>query len=179
MGVSKLPKLGLSQLWGPITLCSDLWLRWGLKQSCSPRQELSNGMLPTTYTQGNQVNSRILVVRNQIVNLTLGLSLGHNLCFRCPNGSCKLTLDICVPRYFQCYKKIPNPMGFDPYNRSLKIRESTGTPTPKMGAHLGVGVFILSHSPTLSTSWEHEMWLPCFTFGSHPCKPLPWSRAQG
>jgi hypothetical protein len=29
-------------------------------------------------------------------------------------------------------------MGFDPYNRSLKIRESTKTPTPKMGAHLGM-----------------------------------------
>jgi hypothetical protein len=48
-------------------------------------------------------------------------------------------------------------MGFDPFNFSLKIQESTGTPTPKMGAHLGMGVFILSHSPTLSTSREHEM----------------------
>jgi hypothetical protein len=48
-------------------------------------------------------------------------------------------------------------MGFDLYNFSLKILESTETPTPKMGAHLGVEVFILSHSPTLSTSQEHEM----------------------
>jgi hypothetical protein len=39
-------------------------------------------------------------------------------------------------------------MGFDPYNCSLKIRESTETPTPKMGAHLGVWVSIL----TLPTS---------------------------
>ncbi len=29
-------------------------------------------------------------------------------------------------------------MGFDPNNRSLKIQESTGTPIPKVGAHLGV-----------------------------------------
>jgi hypothetical protein len=29
-------------------------------------------------------------------------------------------------------------MGFDPYNRSLKIRESIGTPAPQMGAHLRV-----------------------------------------
>jgi hypothetical protein len=29
-------------------------------------------------------------------------------------------------------------MGFDPYNCSLKIRESIKTPTPKVGAHLGV-----------------------------------------
>jgi hypothetical protein len=88
-------------------------------------------------------------------------------------------IDIYVPRAFQWYKELPNLMGFDPCNRSLKIRESTGTPIPKMGAHLGVEVFILSHSPTLSTSQEHKMWLLGFTLGSHPCKPLPWSRAQG
>jgi hypothetical protein len=29
-------------------------------------------------------------------------------------------------------------MGFDPCNRSLKIWESIKTPTPKVGAHLGV-----------------------------------------
>ncbi len=28
-------------------------------------------------------------------------------------------------------------------------------------------------------SWEHEMWLLGFPLGLHPCKPLPWSRAQG
>jgi hypothetical protein len=112
-------------------------------------------------------------------NLTLGLSFGHNLCFRCPNGPCEPTLDIYVPRAFQRYKYFFNPMGFDPCNYSLKIREPTETPIPKMKAHLGVGVFILSRSSTLSTSQEHEMWLPGFTFGLHPCKPLPWSRAQG
>ncbi len=32
------PKLGLSQLWKPIILCVDLWLKWGLKQSCKPHQ---------------------------------------------------------------------------------------------------------------------------------------------
>jgi hypothetical protein len=29
-------------------------------------------------------------------------------------------------------------MGFDPYNRFLKIQESIETLTPKVGAHLGV-----------------------------------------
>jgi hypothetical protein len=40
-------------------------------------------------------------------------------------------------------------MGFDSYNRPLNIWESNGTPTPKMGIHLGVQVFILtlSHTP--------------------------------
>jgi hypothetical protein len=66
-------------------------------------------------------------------------------------------LDIYVPISFQWYKKLPNLMGFDPCNYSLKIWEFIGTPIPKMGVHLGVGVFILSHFPTLSTSREHEM----------------------
>jgi hypothetical protein len=72
--------LGLLRLWGPITLCVDLWLGWGLKQSCSPCEELFNGMSHATCTQGNWVDSRLLVVRSQIANLTPGLFWGHNLC---------------------------------------------------------------------------------------------------
>jgi len=45
-------------------------------------------------------------------------------------------------------------MSFDPYNFSLKIRESIGTTTPKVGTHLGVWGFIFSHSLTLL---GHEM----------------------
>jgi len=92
------PGLGLSRFWGPITLCADLWLRWGLKQNCSPRQELSNGMSHTTYTQGNQGDFWLLVVESQIANLTLGPFFGHNLCFKCPNRWCKPSLDIYVSR---------------------------------------------------------------------------------
>jgi hypothetical protein len=91
---------------------------------------------------------------SQIVNLTHGLSFGHNLCFKSPNGLCEPILDIYVPKDFQQYKELFNPMGFDPYNRSLKIQKSIWTPTPKVGIHLGVwGSFphILLHS------WEHEM----------------------
>jgi hypothetical protein len=145
-------EVGTPELWGPITLCANLWWRWGLKQSCSPHRELFNDMSHATWTQWHQVDFQLLVVKSRFVNLTPNLSFGHNLCFRCPNGSCKPILDIYVPRAFKWYKELPNPMGFDFYNCSLKIRESIETPTPKMGAHLGVGVFILSHSPTLSTS---------------------------
>jgi hypothetical protein len=104
MGVPKLPKLGLLWLWGPITSRADLRLRWGLKQSCSPCQEVSNSISHVIFTQGNQVDSWLLMVRNQIANLTLDPSFGHNLCFRCPNGSWELILDIYVPRTFQWYK---------------------------------------------------------------------------
>jgi hypothetical protein len=129
---SRTPKLGLSRLWRHITFSADLWLRWVLKQSCSPRWELSNGMWQATCTQGNR-DSRLLVVVNQIPNSTPGLFFGHNLCFRCSNGSWEPISDIYVPRAFQCYKERLNPMGFDPCNHSLKIWESTGTPTPKIG----------------------------------------------
>jgi hypothetical protein len=169
MGVPKLPKLGLPQLWGPITLCANLRLRSSLNQSFNFRQELFNDMLHTTCTQGHWVDSRLLMVGSQIVNLTLSLSFGHNLCFRCPNGSLKLILDIYVSITFQWCKEIFNPLGFDPYNFSLNIRESIGTPTFKVEAPLGVWGFISSHFLSLSAS----------SLGPQPYKPLPWLRAQG
>ncbi len=86
VGVPKLPKLGLLQLWSPIILCVDLRSRWGLKQSCSPCRELSNGMSHITCTQGNRSDSWLLMIGSQIANLTLDPSFGHNMCFRCPNG---------------------------------------------------------------------------------------------
>ncbi len=168
MRVPKFQQLGLPQLWGRITLRENLRLKWGLKQSCNPFQELSNSMLHATYKKGNWGDSWLLVVGNQIGNLSLDPSFGHNLCLKCPNGSCEPILDIYVQRDFQWYKEIFNTMGFDPCNRSLKIWKSTGTPTPKVRVPLGVWRFILSHSPTL----------PGFTLGPHLYKPLPWSRAQ-
>jgi hypothetical protein len=104
--------------------------------------------------QGNWGDSWLLVVGSQTANLTPDPSFGHNLGFKCPNGSCELILKIYVPRYFQQYKELLNPIGFDPYNCSLKILESIGTPTPKVGTHLGVWGFIPSHSPTLPGAWD-------------------------
>jgi hypothetical protein len=154
VGVLKFPKLGIPQLWKPITLYADLWLRWAPKKSCSLCQDLCNDMWHATCTQGNQRNSQLLVVERETGNLTPSPSFGHNLCFRYPNGSCEPILNIHVPRAFQCYKKIFNPMRFDPWNHLLKIQKSIGTPTPKMGAHLGVWGFIPSHSLTLLEAWN-------------------------
>jgi hypothetical protein len=149
MGVPKLPTLGLLQLWHLITLCADLWLRQGLNQSCDPRQELFNGMSHATCTQGNLVNSWPLVVRSQTTNLTPNFSFHHNLCFKCPNRSSEPILDIFVSIVFQWYKKLFKAMGFDPCNRSLKIQESTGTPTPQVEVPLGcVRVYSLTLSCT-------------------------------
>jgi hypothetical protein len=154
LGVPRFPKLGLSRLWRPITLCADLWLRWGLKKSFSPRQDLSNDMSHATWMQVNQGDFWLLVVGNQVGNLIPGLSFGHNLCFKYPNGSCKPILNIYIPRAFQWYMELFNPMSFDPCNCPLKNRKSIGTPTSKVGAHLGVWGFIPSHFSTLPGAWN-------------------------
>ncbi len=160
MGVPKFPKLGLPQLWGTITLCENLQLRWDLKQSCSPRQELFKCMFHATCTQGNWVNFQLLVVESQTTNLTLDLFFGHNLCFICPNGSCEPILNIYISITFQWYKELFNKMGFDPCICPLKIRESIGTPTPKMGVHLGMWGFIPSHSFAFPKAWNVTPRLP-------------------
>jgi hypothetical protein len=142
MGVPKFPKLGFPRLWGSVTLCVDLWLRWGLKEHCILHWELSNGMLHATFMQGDRVDSWLLLVESQIANLIFDLSFGHNLCFRCSNGSCEPILDIYVSINFQWYKEFFNQMGFDPLQ------------SPKMGVHLGVWGFIPSHSFALPWAWD-------------------------
>ncbi len=146
VGVFKLPKLGLPWLWGPITLRVDLKLRWSLKQSCSPCREIFNGMSHATCMQVSRVGFRLLMLGSQIANLTPIFSFGHNLCFKCPNGWCEPISNIYILIDFQWYKELFNPLGFDPCNFFLNIRESTGTPTPNVGVSLGVWGYIPSHS---------------------------------
>jgi hypothetical protein len=61
----KTPKLGLPQLWRPITSCANLRLKRGLKQSCNLHWEISSSMWNATYTQVNQGDYRLLVMENQ------------------------------------------------------------------------------------------------------------------
>jgi hypothetical protein len=117
-------------------------------------------MSHATYTQGNRNDSWLLLVESQIANLTPGLSFDHNLCFRCPNGSCEPISDIYVPRVFQWYKERFNPMNFGPFICSLKIWESIRTLTPKVGVPLGVWGFIPSHSFELPGAWNVTFGLP-------------------
>jgi hypothetical protein len=124
-GVSKLSRFGLPQLCEGITLCSNLRLGWGLKQTCSSRWELSKSVLNSICTHRDRVDSWLLVLRSQTGNLTPDLSFCHNLCYRYPNGSCKPIFDIYT---FQWYKKRLNARCFDPCNRTLKFRESRKTP---------------------------------------------------
>ncbi len=140
------PQLGLPQLWRRVTWLADLRLQWGVKQSCSPHQKLFNGMSHVTCTQGNWVNSRLLVVGSQTANLTLDPSSAHNLCFRCPNGQCEPISDIYASITFQWYKKLFETMNFDPCNRALKIWKYFWDSNSQHGSSLGS---VRVHSLTL------------------------------
>ncbi len=117
--------LGLCEF---ITLYLDLGLGWGLKQTCISRWELFNGVSQSICTHRGQIDSRLLVVGSQIANLTPDPSFCHNLCCRCPNGSCKAIFDIYISIAFQWHEKRFKEMCFDPCNRTLKFRESRRTP---------------------------------------------------
>jgi len=78
-------KLGLPWFWRPITSYEDLWLRCSFKKKFSSCWELFIGIWHVTFTQANQGNSRLLVGGGQIGSLNLGLSFGHNLCFKYSN----------------------------------------------------------------------------------------------
>ncbi len=172
-GVPKSRPARLPGLWSPITLWADLGSKCGLKQSCSSRRELSNGISHVVCSQVFRVDSRLLVVGSQNWQTprssTPDPSFGHNLCFRCPNEQCEPILDIYSSRAFHWYKERHKPLRFDPSNRSLKFRKSTGTPSPKVRVALGVWGFTPSHFPTLPGVPDVTPGLP---FGPHPCNPF-------
>ncbi len=168
-GVPKLCRLGLLRLWSSITLRTDLGLRCGLKKNCSSCREISNGMSHALCNQVNQVNSWLFLVGSQTGSLTPGPSFGHNLCFRCPIEQCEPILKNYVPKKFQWYKKRHKNLSFDPWNCSLKFRESMGIPSPKVGVALGVWGFTPSYSLTLSYT-PGSVWVtPGLLLGPHPC----------
>jgi hypothetical protein len=113
-----------------------------------------------TCMQRSQGDSRFLMVKSQIDNLTPDPSFAHNLCFNHPNGSCEPISDIYVPRAFQWYNQLHNLMGFDPRNCFLKIQRSIMTPSLKVKAHLGVWRLNPSHFPTHLGAWDVTFRLP-------------------
>jgi len=87
--VPKLSRFGLPGLSKLITPVSNLGLGWSLKQTCNSFQELSNGVSHFICTHWDRVDFRLFVVGSQIASLTPDPSFDHNLCSRCPNGSCE------------------------------------------------------------------------------------------
>jgi hypothetical protein len=83
--------------------------------------------------------------------------------------------NIYIPRAFQWYKECHKSLSFDPWNRSLKFRESSETPSPKVGVALGVWGFTPSYSLTLfhtpGSMWCDSRAFSCFglLLSLHPC----------
>ncbi len=121
-------RFGLPGLWAFITSRFKLGSGRGLNQSCSSPRDLSNGVSHYTCTHRDWIDSRLLVVGSQIASLTPGSSFDHNLCCKCPNGSCEAILDIYTSRTFQRYKERFNARSFDPCNCALSFQESRRTP---------------------------------------------------
>jgi hypothetical protein len=96
-------------------------------------------MSHATCTQDNRVNSRLLVVKSQITNLTFDHSFGHNLCYKCRNGRCKPIFGMYSSRDFQSYKERLKARSFDPYKCALMIRESFRDSNSHVGNSLGSG----------------------------------------
>ncbi len=88
-------------LWKLISPDFQVRLERGLNQCCSSPRELFNAMSRTVIGYREEVDSRLLVVGSQTANLTPGLYFSHNLDYRCPNGQCEASLDICTSRPFQ------------------------------------------------------------------------------
>jgi len=101
VGVPKLSQVGVPGIRELITPDCRVRSRRGLNQSCSSPRELFNAMSHSRIKHREEVDSRLLVVGSQIVNLTLGPSFAHNLGCKYPNGSCEVILDIYTSRPFQ------------------------------------------------------------------------------
>jgi len=136
-GVSKLSRFRLPGLWFFITFRFNLRLGWGLKQTCSSPWDLFNGVLHSTCTYRDRVNSRLLVVGSQTSSLTLGLSFSHNLCYRYPNGSCEVILDIYTSIPFQWFKKHLNAKCLAPTIAFWGFGSLGGLPSPIFGSVSG------------------------------------------
>ncbi len=124
--------VGVPGLWELITPDCRVQSQWGLNQSCSSPWELSNVVSHSRIGCQEKVDSWLLVVKSQTVNLTLGPSFAHNLGCRCPNDQCEAILDIYVSTPFQWHQEHLNARCFGPYCQTLKIRESRRIPSPQL-----------------------------------------------
>ncbi len=86
------------------------------------------------------------MVKSQTANLTPNLSFGHNLCFKCPNGSCEPILDIYVSNDI---KKVSIHWVLTPIIALWIFESPPRLQTPKMEVPLGMWRFIPSHFPSL------------------------------
>ncbi len=128
VGVPKLSRVGVLELWMLIAPRFKLESGQGLNKSCSSRQELFNAVSHSLRRRQEEVHSWLLVVGSQTGNLTPGPSFAHNLGSRWPNGQCEAILGIYASRPFHWYKKHTKARRFDPSNRLLSFWDFRRTP---------------------------------------------------
>ncbi len=113
------------------------WITTRSKTNLCLRRDLSNAVLHSQIGHREDVDSRLLVIESQIVNLTPGPSFAHNLGCKCLNCQCKGIFNIYVSRPFQWHQEHPNARCFAPCCWALNIRESRRTPNPQLFQVLG------------------------------------------
>ncbi len=121
---------GVPGLWELITPKCKVLSQRGLNQTCSSRRDLSNDILHSQFGGRKEVDSRLLVVRSQITNLTPIPSFAHNLGYRCSNDQCEAIFYIYTSRLFKWHQEHLNARCFGPCCRALNIRQSRRTPNP-------------------------------------------------
>jgi hypothetical protein len=85
------------------------------------------------HTPGS-VDSRLLVVRNQIASLTPDPSFYHNLCWKCPNGSCEAIFDIYTSISFQWHEERLKARCLTPAIKLWSFKSPRGLPSPHFGS---------------------------------------------
>jgi len=150
---TQLSWFGLSGLYEFITFCSDLRLGWGLKQTCSSRWELSNNVLHSLCTHQGRVDSWLLMVESQTTSLTPGPSFCHNLCCRCPNGSCKTIFDIYTSINFNDMKKSSMQGVLTPAIELWSFKSPGGLPSPHFGS---VNVILTLYQKWVATNVKYS-----------------------
>jgi hypothetical protein len=115
--------IGVPGLWELITPDCEVWSRQNLNQTCSPRRDLFNDVSQSQFGGREEVDSRLLVIGSQTVNLTPDPSFAHNLGCRCPNDQCEAIFDIYASRPFQWHQEHLNARFFGPCCRTLNIWE--------------------------------------------------------
>jgi hypothetical protein len=134
-------------LWGLITSCVNLQLRWGFKKSYSPRQKICKGMWHSTWKQVNQSDSQLLLVRCQIGNLTPNPYFGHNLCFKYPNA--EPIPNISISKNLQWYNEKFQSNEFWPLkspSKNSKIRQDSNFESGSSFGNVGVHSFTFSYT---------------------------------
>ncbi len=116
------------------------------------------------------------MVGSQIGTLTIGLSFGHNLCFKYSNGMCKPILHIYVPRVFDGIRNFSIQWILTPTIILWKFRSPSGLQFPKWEP---TWECVSSFPHTFLHSRKHGMWLLNFIFHPHLWLQLrlrPWQK---